>query len=75
MMVTTDGIQVTGYGVEKIGYRKFILGVLVYQCAITTLFFVAPDVRILLLAECLCGVAFGVFFSSRSPSVLPVAVF
>ena len=55
----------TGIGVERFGFRPFILGVLFYQCAVTTIFFVAPSVKILLLAECLAGVAFGVFMSGK----------
>lgn len=39
--------------------RPFLLGVLFYQCAVTTIFFVAPSVKILLLGECLAGIAFG----------------
>lgn len=58
---------VTGYGVEKIGFRPFILSVLFYQCAVTTIFFVAPSIKMLLLAECLAGIAFGVFMSSLYP--------
>lgn len=54
---------VTGYGVERFGYRPFILGILFYQAAITTIFFVAPGIEILLVAECLAGIAFGVFMS------------
>lgn len=61
-----DHSLVTSYGVEKVGYRPFLLGVLFYQCAVTTIFFVAPSVKILLLAECLAGVAFGVFMSGMS---------
>ena len=53
----------TGWGVERFGYRPFILGVLLYQSAITTIFFVAPSVKILLVAECFAGIAFGVFMS------------
>ena len=56
---------VTGYGVEKIGFRKFILGVLFYQCAVTTIFFVAPNVQVLLVGAILAGIAFGVFMSSQ----------
>lgn len=53
----------TGVGVERFGYRPFILGVLFYQCGITTIFFVAPTIKILLVAECFAGIAFGVFMS------------
>lgn len=55
----------TGYGVERFGYRPFILGILGYQAAITTIFFVAPSIKILLVAECLAGIAFGVFMSGK----------
>lgn len=62
----SDNPSVTGYGVEKVGFRPFLLGVLFYQCAVTTIFFVAPSVKILLVAECLAGIAFGVFMSGKS---------
>ncbi|KAG4444204.1 hypothetical protein IFR05_000301 [Cadophora sp. M221] len=71
------GLLLTGYGVEKVGFRPFLLGVLFYQCAVTTIFFVAPSVKILLVAECLAGVAFGVFMSvaiSYACEVCPVAL-
>lgn len=55
----------TGYGVERFGYRPFILGILGYQAAITTIFFVAPSIEVLLVAECLAGIAFGVFMSGE----------
>lgn len=50
-------------GVERFGYRPLILGVLVYQCAMITIFFVAPTIAILLVAEYFAGIAFGVFMS------------
>lgn len=56
----------TGFGVERWGYRPFILGVLGYQACITTIFFVAPSIEVLLVAECLAGIAFGVFMSGES---------
>ena len=62
---TTNHFQVTGYGVERFGYRPFILTILFYQSAITTIFFCAPSVKILLVAECLAGIAFGVFMSGK----------
>jgi SP family general alpha glucoside:H+ symporter-like MFS transporter len=58
-------MQVTGYGVEKIGFRKFILSVLLYQTAITTIFFVAPNIKVLLVGAILAGIAFGVFMSGK----------
>lgn len=68
----THNVSVTGYGVEKIGFRPFILGVLCYQCAVTTIFFVAPSIKFILLAECLSGLAFGVFMSSMC--LIPIRV-
>ena len=65
VIVEADVHLVTGYGVEKIGFRKFILGVLFYQCAVTTIFFVAPNVQVLLVGAILAGIAFGVFMSSQ----------
>ncbi|KAF2675737.1 hypothetical protein K458DRAFT_411013 [Lentithecium fluviatile CBS 122367] len=68
---------VTGIGVERFGYRPFILGILSYQCVLTTTFFMAPRIEILLLAECLAGIAFGVFMSvaiSYASEVCPVAL-
>lgn len=57
--------SVTGLGVERFGYRPFILAVLFYQAAVTCGFFFAPSVQILLLSECLAGISFGVFMSSE----------
>ncbi|KAF2014257.1 putative sugar transporter [Aaosphaeria arxii CBS 175.79] len=71
------GLLLTGWGVDRFGYRPFILGILFYQAAITTIFFVAPSVQILLLAECLAGIAFGVFMSvaiSYASDICPVAL-
>ncbi|KAF2829603.1 trehalose transporter [Ophiobolus disseminans] len=71
------GLLLTGVGVERFGYRPFILGVLFYQCAVTTIFFVAPTIKILLVAECFAGIAFGVFMSvaiSYASEVCPVAL-
>lgn len=53
----------TGWGVERFGFRPFILGVLIYQSAITTIFFVAPSIEVLLVGSCFAGIAFGVFMS------------
>lgn len=50
---------------ERFGFRKFILAILSYQAAITTIFFVAPSIEILLVAECFAGIAFGVFMSGK----------
>ncbi|KAI8941463.1 hypothetical protein NX059_002682 [Plenodomus lindquistii] len=71
------GGLLTGWGVERFGFRPFILGVLTYQAIITVTFFVAPSIEILLLAECLAGIAFGVFMSvaiSYAAEVCPVAL-
>jgi SP family general alpha glucoside:H+ symporter-like MFS transporter len=65
-LTMADRAKVTGYGVERFGYRPFILGILFYQCIVTVTFFVAPSIEILLLAECLAGIAFGVFMSGTS---------
>jgi SP family general alpha glucoside:H+ symporter-like MFS transporter len=54
---------VTGYGVERFGFRKFILGILIYQTAITTIYFTAPTIQVLLAGYILGGIAFGVFMS------------
>lgn len=62
-----DDFQVTGYGVEKFGYRPFMLATLIYMCIVITGFFCAPSVQILLVSACLAGVGFGVFMSSKFP--------
>ncbi|KAF2855900.1 trehalose transporter [Plenodomus tracheiphilus IPT5] len=71
------GLLITGWGVERWGFRPFILAVLSYQAIVTTTFFVAPSIEILLLAECMAGIAFGVFMSvaiSYAAEVCPVAL-
>ncbi|KAH7070680.1 trehalose transporter [Paraphoma chrysanthemicola] len=71
------GLLLTGWGVERFGYRPFILGILFYQAIVTVTFFVAPSIEYLLLAECLAGIAFGVFMSvaiSYASEVCPVAL-
>ncbi|KAJ4365383.1 hypothetical protein N0V95_000530 [Ascochyta clinopodiicola] len=71
------GLLLTGWGVERFGFRPFILGVLLYQSAITTIFFVAPSIEILLVGSCFAGIAFGVFMSvaiSYASEICPVAL-
>ncbi|KAK5077351.1 hypothetical protein LTR64_005168 [Lithohypha guttulata] len=57
------GLFLTGWGVEKFGYKKFILTVFAYQACIITIFFFAPSIHILLVGACFAGIAFGVFMS------------
>ncbi|KAL1865140.1 hypothetical protein VTK73DRAFT_5465 [Phialemonium thermophilum] len=71
------GLLLTGLGVERFGYRRFILAILIYQCGITTIFFCAPNIKVLLVAECFAGIAFGVFMSiaiSYASEICPVAL-
>ncbi|KAF2148141.1 trehalose transporter [Myriangium duriaei CBS 260.36] len=71
------GLLLTGFGVERFGYRPFILGILCYQACVTTIFFCAPSIKVLLVAECFAGISFGVFMSvaiSYSSEVCPVAL-
>lgn len=63
--INTDSSTVTGIGVERIGFRPFILATLTYQCAITTISFVAPNIETLVVYEVFAGIAFGVFMSSK----------
>ncbi|KAK5080121.1 hypothetical protein LTR05_008779 [Lithohypha guttulata] len=58
------GLFLTGWGVEKFGYKKFILTVFAYQACIITIFFFAPSIHILLVGACFAGIAFGVFMSA-----------
>lgn len=57
---------VTGYGVERFGFRKFILAVLFYQTGITAIYFTAQSIQVLMAAYVLGGIAFGVFMSGRA---------
>lgn len=58
--------KVTGWGVERFGFRPFILTILCYQAVVLVTFFVAPSIEYLLLGACLAGIAFGVFMSGES---------
>jgi len=59
------GLLCTGLGVERFGFRKFILGVLLYQTCITTIYFTAQSIEVLMVGYVLGGIAFGVFMSGR----------
>ncbi|KAG8623568.1 hypothetical protein KVT40_008544 [Elsinoe batatas] len=61
------GLLLTGFGVERFGYRPFLLGVLCYQACITTIYFVAPSIEILM------GVYMSIAISYAS-EVCPVAL-
>jgi SP family general alpha glucoside:H+ symporter-like MFS transporter len=56
---------VTGLGVERFGFRKFILGVLLYQACMTTIYFTAQSIEVLMVGYVFGGIAFGVFMSGK----------
>ncbi|RYE94179.1 MAG: MFS transporter, partial [Oxalobacteraceae bacterium] len=71
------GLLLTGLGVERWGYRKFMVGTLCYLCCCIAIFFCAPSVEILLVGSVVAGLAFGVFQSiaiSYASEVCPVAL-
>ncbi|WOO80959.1 General alpha-glucoside permease [Vanrija pseudolonga] len=71
------GLIVNGYFTERYGYRPVIMGCLVFLAAVTTIFFCAPSVQVLLVGEILAGIPWGVFQSiaiSYASEVCPVAL-
>lgn len=57
---------VNGFATERWGYKPVILGCLVWLTGITAIFFTAPNIQILLVAEILAGE-----FSCRSNPITP----
>ncbi|KAH6874071.1 general substrate transporter [Thelonectria olida] len=54
------GLLAYGYITYVIGYRKTMIGSLLWMCAAVFPAFFATDIRILLVAQALCGIPWGV---------------
>ncbi|EME48781.1 hypothetical protein DOTSEDRAFT_142155 [Dothistroma septosporum NZE10] len=71
------GLLINGWVSERFGYRKTVMGCLVLVIAFTAIFFTAPNVETLLVAEILCGIPWGVFQTltiTYASEVCPVAL-
>ncbi|TFB03890.1 Maltose permease MAL31 [Trichoderma ghanense] len=71
------GLFINGFVSERFGYRKTVMGCLVLVAAFTTIFFTAPNVQTLLVAEILCGIPWGIFQTitvTYASEVCPVAL-
>ncbi|OAG08015.1 general substrate transporter [Paraphaeosphaeria sporulosa] len=55
------GLVLNGFVSERFGYRKTMLGALVSMTAFIFVLFFAPNIRILVLGEVLCGIPWGMF--------------
>lgn len=55
------GLQITGFCQDRFGYRKTILGALVWITGMIFIVFFAKDAGMLVAGEVLCGLAWGVF--------------
>lgn len=71
------GLILNGWLSERFGYRYTIMGCLVWLSACITLFFMAPNVQMLLAAEILCGLPWGIFQTicvTYASEVCPIAL-
>ncbi|PTB70093.1 maltose permease [Trichoderma citrinoviride] len=71
------GLFINGFVSERFGYRKTVMGCLVLVAAFTAIFFTAPNVQTLLVAEILCGIPWGIFQTitvTYASEVCPVAL-
>lgn len=71
------GLLFNGYLSERFGYRYTIMGCLVWLSACITLFFMATNVQMLLAAEILCGLPWGIFQTicvTYASEVCPIAL-
>lgn len=71
------GLFINGYVSERFGYRYTVMACLVMITAFTTIFFTAPNVQTLLVAEILCGIPWGIFQTlcvTYASEVCPVAL-
>lgn len=68
---------VNGIFTERYGYRKVLMASLIWLAAVITLFFCAPNIKVLLAGEILAGIPWGVFQSiaiSYASDVCPIAL-
>ncbi|EJU01345.1 sugar transporter [Dacryopinax primogenitus] len=71
------GILLNGYLIEKFGHRRLLLVALCFQAAFIFITFFAPNIRVLLVGEILCGLPWGVFNTvapSYAVEVCPLAL-
>ncbi|KID76626.1 Sugar transporter family protein, partial [Metarhizium brunneum ARSEF 3297] len=71
------GLFINGYVSERFGYRYTVMACLVMVTAFTAIFFTAPNVETLLVAEILCGIPWGIFQTlavTYASEVCPVAL-
>ncbi|TDZ19980.1 Maltose permease MAL31 [Colletotrichum orbiculare MAFF 240422] len=71
------GLFINGWISERFGYRWTVIGCLMLVTAFTAIFFTAQNVQMLLVAEILCGIPWGVFQTlciTYASEVCPVAL-
>ncbi|RCI14146.1 hypothetical protein L249_6059 [Ophiocordyceps polyrhachis-furcata BCC 54312] len=71
------GLFINGFVSERFGYRYTVLTCLALVAAFTAIFFTAPNVQTLLVAEILCGVPWGIFQTltiTYASEVCPIAL-
>lgn len=71
------GLFINGFVSERFGYRNTILVCLFSIAAFVTIFFTAPNVEALLVAEILCGIPWGIFQTltvTYASEVCPIAL-
>ncbi|KAJ6441722.1 sugar porter (SP) family MFS transporter [Purpureocillium lavendulum] len=71
------GLFINGFVSERFGYRYTVMACLVLVAAFTAIFFTAPNVETLLVAEILCGIPWGIFQTltvTYASEVCPVAL-
>lgn len=71
------GLFINGFVSERFGYRYTVMVCLVLVIAFTAIFFTAPSVEVLQVAEVLCGIPWGIFQTltiTYASEVCPVAL-
>lgn len=71
------GLFINGFVSERFGYRYTVLACLALVTAFTAVFFTAPNVETLLVAEILCGIPWGIFQTltvTYASEVCPIAL-
>ncbi|KAK5997360.1 General alpha-glucoside permease [Cladobotryum mycophilum] len=71
------GLFINGFVSERFGYRKTVMACLVLVAGFTAIFFTAPNVQTLLVAEILCGIPWGIFQTltvTYASEVCPIAL-
>ena len=71
------GLLINGYVTERFGHRRVIMAGLVFMSAFIFLPFFAPNIKVLLAGQVLCGIPWGIFAvmgSSYASEVCPLAL-